>query len=296
MNEQEVMIYVFTKYFGKTDDEVKEWLYEKNDAGELILKEDATDVLISMDESRINRIKEDVGKTATTKFDEGYKKAQKEVLSKFEKDLKAKFGLETDKNGVDLVDELLKEVSRGGDLTEESIKTHPLYLKLESKTKEAFEEKIKELSTQFDDYKNGVEKRNALMSVKALAKQEFLALNPVLSQDPARAERQTNLFLKELEAYGYIGDNDTYIITNGDSRLEDAHGNPIPFPTFIKNKASEMFDFQVQGDRGSPGNTHAGAGGTKKKITKDEYNKLIAQYEKERNWEAMKELGNLEVV
>lgn len=278
MNEQEVMLSVLTKYFSKTEDEIKELMYTEED-GNFVLKEGASDMLIGMDEKRINRIKDEIGASATKKFDDGYKKAQKEVLTKFEADLKAKFGLETDKAGLDLIDELTASISKGGDLTEDTIKTNPLYLKLEGQTKKAFEEKIEELRGEFDGYKASVEMNKAMSGVKALARQEFLSLNPVLSEDAGKAERQVAIFLQGLSGYEYIADGDTYVIKNGETRLEDAHGNPVPFANFIKNKAEETFDFKVQEQRRSPGNEGSGSGSVKKKITRDEYNRLVGEYE-----------------
>ena len=134
-------------------------------------------------------------------------------------------------------------------------------------------------------------------SIKSIAKAEFLSLNPVLSEDQAKAERQTQSFLNTLERYDYIIDGDNIIVKNGDGRLEDSHGNPIAFSQFVKTKAEELYDFAVQGQKGSPGNvTPAGGTGQKKKITKEEYGRLVAEAERTKNWEELKDFDQKYIV
>ena len=289
-DEKSILLNVASKYFNKTDEELVEMIYEKDEEGNLTVKEDAADILIGLDEKRVQRIKEEANGQATKKFDEGYKKAQKEVLTKFEKDLREKFGLESDKNGLDLIDEIVSTASKGGDITEETLKTHPLYLKLEGKQKQAFDEKYESLKSEYEGFKTDIERKRAMQGVKAKAKESFLSLNPVLSEDKAKADKQIDLFLRGLDEYGYVVDGDTFIVTKGDDRLEDAHGNPIKIEDFVADRAKEYFDFKQQTDRQSPGNRSDVGGSAKKKITKEEYGKKIAEYEREGNFEAMSKL------
>ena len=57
--------------------------------------------LLDEDAKRVEAIKKSVDTKPA--FQDGFKKAQGEILKKFEKDLKEKFGLESDKMGLELV-------------------------------------------------------------------------------------------------------------------------------------------------------------------------------------------------
>ena len=296
MDEQNVMLSVLTKYFGKTEDEVKALMYEEGEDGNLVLKEGVSDTLINMDAERIKRIREEERKAIKPKFDDFAKKTKREVMTQIEKEVKEKYGLDTDKTGIELIEELTQHVSKGGDITEDTLKTHPLFIKLEKNIHNEWEEKLKGVQGEFETFKESVERNKKIGDIKSKAKAEFLALKPVLSDDPAKAERQTQTFLSLLERYDYIVDGDTIIVKNGEGRLEDSHGNPVAFDSFVKAKAEELYDFAVQDAKGSPGNkTPVGVGG-KRKITKDEYGKMVAYAERTKDYSALKDFDNNYIV
>ena len=284
-----------SKYFNKTDEELTALLYEDDGDGNLKLRENAADVLIGLDAKRIERIKDEASKGATEKFDQGYQKAQKDVLSKFEKDLRDKYGVESNKTGIDLIDDIIGTASKGGEITEDTLKTHPLFLRLENETKKEYDARIKEVKEEFDSYKENVEREKSMSAVKNKARAAFLSLNPVLSEDKAKAENQIAMFLEGLKPFGYIPDNDTFIITENDKRKEDGHGNPLSFDNFIKQQAEKTFDFKVQDRRQSPGNM-PGTGVIKTKVTKKEYSELVARYEREGDYESMSKLKDYEII
>jgi hypothetical protein len=273
MNEKDLMMGVLTKFFNKTEDEISDLIYGK-DGEDVVLKEDAAEALISLDEARVKRLRDESGEGATKKFDEGYKKAQKEVLTRFEKDIREKFGVESDKSGIDLVADVVSGASKGDKITLDKIKTHPDFLKIEKEWADVKEKELASVREEFESFKNSIEHSKVMENVRSAAKKEFLKLNPVLSQDPAKAESQTELFLSGFNKYGYDLVGDDIIVKNGDTRLEDKHGNPVKFSSFVKEKADELFDFRKQEDRESPGNRTGGAG-TKTVLTKTEYNKLV---------------------
>lgn len=296
MDEKTLMLNVLTKYFNKTDEELEDIIYDK-DGDDITLKEGVADALIDMDAERIKKIKSEVSGEGTKKFEEGFNKAKKETLTKFEKELKEKYGLETDLTGLDLINLFAEELgTKGGEITEDNIKTHPIYIKLEKEWNESAEQKVSGIKTEFDEFKANVEKNKKLVSVKSAARSAFLKLNPVLSDDPARAENQTQEFLNKLAEHDYIIDGDTILIKDGDGRLEDGHGNPTSFETFVKSKAEALYDFKVQDQRDSPGNQNSGGGSVKKKITKEEYNKKVIEAENSNDDKMFAELAEYEVV
>jgi len=276
MDEQEVMLNAFSKYFNKTDDELLEMLYDKGEDDALVLKEGVADMLIDLDTKRIERIRKEASESATKKFDDFAKKTKKDVMTKLESELKQKYGVESDKTGVELVEEITASLSVGGGITEDNIKTNPIYLKLEREIKEGFKGELEEKERVFNEFKDNVERNAKLGDVKKKAREVFLGLSPVLSVDAAKAERQTQEFLNRLNGHDFIIDGDTIMIKRGDGRLEDGHGNPVSFESFVKGEAEQLYDFNVQTPRTSPGNIHS-SGGSKLKITKAEFNQRVRE-------------------
>lgn len=265
-----------TKFFNKSEDEIKKMLYTENDDGEQVLKDDAAQVLIDMDAARIKRIREESGQDGGKKFEEGYNKARKEVLTKFENDVRERFGITSDKTGIDLIAEYGEMVGKGGSITAEKIKTHPEFLKIEKEWRVNHEAEVEKVKNEFTEFRNNIERNQKLSKVKSVAEQEFLKLNPSLSEDPVKAKRQTEMFLSRFDGYDYdIVDNDI-VVKKGDSRLEDGHGNPIGFGNLVKNEAEQLFDFRKQEDRGSPGNQTTGGSGSTR-LTREEWNKKVQE-------------------
>ena len=75
----------------------------KADGDEETFSETALDSLLKHDATRVQ--------TFTSKnqefFDNGFKKAQKEALTKFEKDIKEKYNVSEDKQGLDLIESVV---------------------------------------------------------------------------------------------------------------------------------------------------------------------------------------------
>jgi len=291
MNEQQLILNVFAKYFNKTDTELTELLYDKGEDEVLALKDDASTVLIDMDAEKVKRIRAESKGDPTKKFDEGYNKAKKEVLEKFEKDVRDKFGMDSDKRGLDLIAEFGESMNSGNKITLEKIKTNPEFLKLEKEMNDNFKVQIEELKGEFDTFKNGVEKGKSVSLVKDRAELAFLKLNPVLSEDTARSKKQTEMFLSRFEGFDYEFVDGNIVIKDGDSRLEDGHGNPIVFDAFVKSEAESLFDFKVQDPKKAPGNKSDGGGDpTKSILPKKDYNKMVN--DAEGDMEKLVEIGS----
>lgn len=268
---KDLMMGAFTKFFNKTEDEIGELIFDGEN-----LKDGALDALVSLDAERISRIKQDATGDTTKKFDDGYKKAQKEIMGKFESEFKEATGFDSDLNGIDLVRAWGESLGGESEVTAENIKTHPEFLKIETRWNAEKKEALDALSNEFEQFKSNVEREKVMGGIREMAKNEFLKLNPVLSKDKAKADAQTNMFLQRFDAYNYEKADDGYIIMDGDKRLEDAHGNRVQFANFVKDEASRLFDFQVQDPKGSPGNTTpTGGAGGKTVLSKDEWNKKI---------------------
>ena len=250
MEANELLKFVITKLFNKTDDEVTALLMEGDK-----IKDGAGDALLALDQARITRIKEGEKAQGQTMFDNGYKKAQKEVLTGFEKTFKEKTGFESDLTGVDLVlawGDTQKKVKI------DDVKLHPEYLSLEKRLKAAQDEwegKVQKLQQEYEaQRKRGAIKERAWKVLNAGEQK------PVIPKNPVVAANIEKVFMSQFDGFDYqtAADGSDVVIKDG-KRVEDAHGNLITFENFVRGIGEQYYEFTKQDDRGNAGN--AGSGG-----------------------------------
>ena len=273
------------KVLGMTDEEVQS-LYKKTDDGEAVLVDNFADILAKKDADRIASLERGYKEKQTELHDKGYQKAQKEVLGKFEKQIKEKYGFETDKMGVDLVDDLISQASQGKEKPQD-IKTHPDYIKLERQLQTDFvpKSKYEEITGEFDNFKQNVERNQVIGKVKEDARKVFRSLNPILSKDPKKAANQEAEFLSKLDTYDYqVQEDGNHVIIKNGNRLENDHKNPVIFSEFVKQKASDLYDFAEQSEKGNSGVDGGGSGSGSSMAFKD-YDDFKSKYNKETNIE-----------
>lgn len=260
------------------------------------------DDLFNLHKSKIDALKQ-------SEHDNGYKKATKEVKFAFEKDLKEKFSIESDKKGLELVEELVasKTAGKGGEteISEDAVKKHPVYLQLETKAKTEKTELEKAHTAKLKELETAQAKKETLKTVSERAIAEFEKLNPILSENPEKAAKQKALIIKELEKGNYqVDEKGILILDEAGKRKEDAHGNALNFADHIKTVADDLgFDFKAAEDRSSSGggqnNGNSGDQNKDKKFTGklptnvNEYNELIfsdlpfdQKQEVQQHWEA----------
>ena len=273
------------KVLGMTDEEVQS-LYKKTDEGEAVLVDNFADILAKKDADRIASLEKGYKEKQTELHDKGYQKAQKEVLGKFEKQIKEKYGFETDKMGVDLVDDLISQASQGKEKPQD-IKTHPDYIKLERQLQTDFvpKSKYEEITGEFDNFKQNVERNQVIGKVKEDARKVFRSLNPILSKDPKKAANQEAEFLSKLDTYDYqVQEDGNHVIIKNGNRLENDHKNPVIFSEFVKQRASDLYDFAEQSEKGNSGVEGGGSGSGSSMAFKD-YDDFKSKYNKETNIE-----------
>ena len=266
------------KVYGMTDDEVQS-LFEKTDDGEQ-LKADVVDVLARKDaqlkKDLQKRLKDEHKTELTKKWDEAYSEAKKVERQKLEKEIKEKYGIETDKFGVDLVDEIIGQVSKKTD----DIKTHPDYIKLERTLQNEYIPKTEyeKVKQEYDEFGRKVQRDKTLGRVTDDARNIFKGLNPMLSKDPKRAANQEADFLSKFHSFDYeLQDDGNHVIIKDGKRLENQNMNAISFPELVKTMASELFDFADQDEKGAPGVQTQTVGTTTWKSKED----FMASYGKE---------------
>jgi len=264
--EKEILTGLLTKAYNKSSEEIAELLYTKDaDSEEVTLKEGALDLVLDMDLNRVEKLK------SSAKPDKDSLKSLrdqtiKEIMEDFEKKLKAKYSLESSSKGLDLVQEIIDQVS-DCDISDEKVKQHPHYLEMEQTKNEA----IETLQQEHEDYKLNQDRRSRLGRVNNDVLGIFASLNPIESENTVVAQTRRDDFLKKFEGYDYdIKEDGNHFVKLDGNRVEDNHGNPVKFNDFVKNIATMNYDFKQGDDRGNAGNTGGNGSGGSVDIPKTE--------------------------
>lgn len=233
--------------------------------GEEITEDAVLAALLEEDSTRVAGLKKATDNTG--KFQEGYAKAKKEVLSDLEKELKTKFAIESDKTGMDLVDDIVAfkvaNVGTGkkGEVTEDDVKKHPAYQTLESKYKTDLKAKDEEWTGKLNEIQEGFKKKEVFGTVKNKALVLLDGLKPVLPSNANVAANQKEWFVRDLEGHEYDTQGDRIVVMKDGKVLEDKHGHSVGFDDFVRSRASNFFEFQKNNGGGNAGNDNEGGAG-----------------------------------
>jgi len=267
MNEKELLTGLLTKAYNKTSEEISALLYEKaDDSDEVTLKEGALDLGLDLDTKRVEKLKSSatLDKTQIKNLRDQH---IKEIMEDFEKKIKAAYGIESTSKGLDLVKEIIDQVSEC-DISDEKVKTHPLYVELEKlKSREDYDT----LQNDFNDYKLNQDKISRLTKIKSNVLSIFSSLNPIQSENPVVAQNRREDFLNKFDQYDYEPqESGDHLILKGGNRMDDQHGNPIKFADFVKGLAELNYDFAQSDQRGNAGNQGGNGSGSHIDVPKDE--------------------------
>lgn len=232
----------------------------KADGDKETFSETALDSLLKHDATRVQNF------TAKNQefFDNGFKKAQKEALSKFEKDIKEKFNVTEDKQGLDLIESVVmaKLKSQGGELDEEKIKRSDVYIKAVEKLSKDKEEAVAEATKKYQTLEQTIASEKINSNIRSSAKEIIMSLNPILpegktAEGKSKAEIQVERLIDELiSQYQYEIKGDKTLIIKDGKVMEDPHGNKVDFKKFVSEKASYVWDFKEGDSRKGTGNSN----------------------------------------
>ena len=220
--------------------------------------------ILEIDAQRVENIKKSVDKKDA--FQDGFKKAKSEVLTEFEKGLKDKFGIESDKTGLELVEELVSKKSeggQGGDLTEDAIKRSKVFQDMESNLKKQITTVKTEYETKINEIQDGYKAEQTFSNVSQKALQIFNGLNPILPQNKTVADNQVKFFVNSLKDFKFDVQDERIVVMDKDGKvLEDGHGNSRSFEDIVKETASGLFEFKANNGGSGSGNGGQGQGGS----------------------------------
>ena len=230
-------------------------------------EEQQTEILnkiLEIDAQRVENIKKSVDKKDA--FQDGFKKAKSEVLTDFEKGLKEKFGIESDKTGLELVEEVVSKKSeggQGGDVTEDAIKRSKVFQDMESNLKKQITTVKTEYETKINEIQDGYKAEQTFSNVSQKALQIFNGLNPILPQNKTVADNQVKFFVNTLKDFKFDVQDERIVVMDKDGKvIEDGHGNSRSFEDIVKETASGLFEFKANNGGSGSGNGGQGQGGS----------------------------------
>lgn len=270
---------LFTALFGKTlnmpADKVAS-LFTNDEGTEL--KPEALDTLLALHSAHVTNLKAE----NQTYFDNGMKKATKEILTDFEKKVKEKYGITSEKQGEELIEEIVLSKAKPGELDESKVKLHPLYLELEGKMTKA----VKETEKTWKEKLDGIEKTHAKEKTFSgvIKKAEAVLPGFALPEDEKLRENQKKLLKLDLEGYEYQANGEELIVLKDGKPVEDEHGHKIAFDNFVKGIAANYWPKLDGKERSGAGGSNNPAGkGTagskwsgKVPSSEQEYSQMIA--------------------
>lgn len=259
-----------TEFVGKTigtpATEAAALLFDVQADGSGELKSTALASLLDKDKVRVQSFKDD----ATKAHDKGYQKAQGEALTKFEKDMKEKYNITSDKQGIDLIEFVVTEkikASGTGEQDEEKIKRSKLYIETVDKLTKEKTDAVAAEAKKFTDLQTSIQKESTFKSVSETVldyvKNELMPILPEgkTPDGKSKADIQLIKFVKDFSTEYEIEVKDGIILLSKDGKLlEDAHGRRLEIKDVVKAKASEVWDFKEGEARQSAGNSHNASG------------------------------------
>lgn len=251
MTEKEILIAFLGATLNLPSDRIAEVLYKKADDETLTeeLEEGALEALKNLDRERVSKLKPD-----QKQFDNGYKKAQKEVAEQWEKLIREKTGIDDlELKNEELLTAGLAKVSNIK-IDEDKVKNSPAFIAREKELLRQIEAVKSEGQAAIEEFKAQQSRSQRVEKAKNRAKEILLAKKPVLEEDQRVAEKRINYFLKEFEGFDYEEVNEELIPIKDGKRLENEHLHPIGFDNLVESFASESFIFQVQDPKGNAGN------------------------------------------
>jgi len=237
---------------------------------ELLNEEGATEESVSaklkeMDAQRVATLKM-ISADSKEGFNQGYAKAKKEEREKFEAELRAEYGIDSQNTGIDLIKDIISANAGGsgasGQVTEDDVKKHPAFLSMER----TFKKQIEDLNTEHTNKLTEIEaanKRNETFhGVRQKAVDLLATLNPVESQNPNVASNLRNTFVNSLKDYDFEQQPDgTFLVLKDGKRYDDAHGHAIAFEDIVKQVAGNYYEFQSNSGGSNGGNENKGGQG-----------------------------------
>ncbi len=252
----DLLLGLLTKTLNMSEDDLKAVILKEGSEDEL--NEDALQSLLTKDADRIKAIKDGY----TESKDNQYKRGLKEGAEKIEGTLKEKFGIEEDLTGEDLIAkavETLSGRSGEGEMSESDVKTHPVYIALQNEKSKEIARMQKEHEQALANAESEFNTKMTKTSVNQRVLQHIRSKNPILPEDPKKADKRLRTILPELDQYKFEQDGNEIIVKDSNGQmLTDAHNNVVTFDRLVDTLSEDYFDFQSNDSDDTQGTGNGG--------------------------------------
>ena len=237
------------------------------------VKADAPDLLLNNDAERIKRVKKD---SDATGFNNGYKKAQGEVLTDFETGFKAKYNYHSDLKGLDLIDDYVAKQQKTS-VTTDDVRKHPAYLELERNSVK--KEEYNRVVNDFDAFRQKLERDSVMDKIHKMALSVLDKSGAIIEDNPTVAANRRKHFLDEFNDYEYEFDGEFITPMKDGKRIQDKQGHPLDFTAVVKDAIERNFVVSQQTYRQSSQNTNGSNITVPVPRNKEEYAKMLKDAE-----------------
>jgi len=254
---------LLTETLNKSDEELAELLYQKSEEGEETLKEGALDATKKLFEEKFQKIKTDSETKLKKVQDDFHKKGKKEALDILESEVKEKYDLDLDLQGIELIDAVIEKFKQvDTKLTPDKVKLTDTFREAEKQWKKELKESLAAKEKELEELKTGFDKEKTWSQVSRDIRGILMNQKPVLPKNQRAAENLVNIFLESFKDYEWQpGDNGEHLAIKDGKRVEDRMGNEVSFKSLIEGRIPEYFDIAVQGPKGNAGNEGGPGGG-----------------------------------
>lgn len=263
ITEKELLVEYVSKALNIPKDGVAALIYNADGTE---LNEDALSVLMDKQKVFVKKWKDD-----TSKFDQGYNKAKAETLKEFEKTLREKFEIDSDKSGLELIEEYVDGIrSKAGskDVTDDDVKKHKLFLDTIAENKRQLKAATDTANAEVEKLKATYAQEKTFANVTTKALEILEGKKPILSQDPAKAARQKQLLLNELKQFSFEvqgeGEDARIVVLKDGKVHENKLGHAIEFDELVNTTSDLYYDFEAADDRSAAGDPNKKGGDNKK--------------------------------
>lgn len=245
-----------------------------NDDGSV--KDDAQDLILNKHADAVSKARDKAKAEREAQLARG-RRERGEELEKYLKAAGVELEGATGEEAIEKFKAALEAKAKPSELEEDKVKTSPLYRKLEKDAALALAAKDKELADKLAERDAKDQRERTLSTAKSKAFTILEGMKPVLSVDPEKAKRQLRLLEMDVEAMQFdIEEDGTIFVKDKEGkRIEGANGHEKSFEDFVKDTASQYYDFQVSDKKGSAGDptkgTVKGAAALKKPASRKEY-------------------------
>ena len=204
-----------------------------------------------------DKIQSTIDGLVTTKFrtvgENRYRQGKVEALTGLEKSVLEKFGITSDKRGLELIEEVLadrrqkwQENAGRKEITEDDIRGHELYLRDIQAVKDKLvpiTEQLKALKEEYDGYKETVAFEKHSNEVLAHVATWFDGQKFKLSEDKKMAQQQRQFFLNAINPKSFQkvelsnGDHTFHVLGPDGKVQEDGQFNPLTIGAHLDSMA-----------------------------------------------------------